>query len=100
MNFATLWQTINKLKTELTADKVSLLFACLIVVLIVVFLQCSKHSKPQENRPQIMIKPSNNDSLIQQKFHKIDSTINTNNTYINNLQGERLQSYIDSVFKQ
>ncbi|MDI9863967.1 hypothetical protein QM480_06510 [Flectobacillus sp. DC10W] len=69
-----------------------------ILLVLLVYRSCTKKPLKKTKIQQVFIVPMKYDSIAQGKINAIDSSANFHRIRVRNLQGERLQYEIDSVF--
>ena len=75
--------------------------ALLLIITVPIVIKCTKDNYKKEVSPTVIIvKSTKYDSPAQKRIDKIDSVTNASIQRTKQLEGERLQRYIDSIFMQ
>ncbi len=92
---------IEFLKPLVLKYKWFFILAILLIITIPIVLKCTKDNHKPVNAPIVIVVKSNKyDTTTQKRINKIDSVVNADIQHVKQLEGERLQHYIDSIFMQ
>jgi hypothetical protein len=96
-----MFEFLEKVKSFMAVYKWFIIIVLvLFVICFAMFTQCGNEKDTQKAPTIIVLKPQKYDPITQNKINKIDSTSRAITKRINDLEGERLQRYIDSLFFQ